>query len=101
MTKKLLRVVVETEITLPEFKREIDNQFIDNNIKIKELKMSRSVKNCINFVAIIENSQKPNKIKNILNKMGKIKTYYLVSGTSVKKAKLKNKINKTRKSKKN
>ncbi len=98
MPKYLVRAYVNTTKKLTSFKKEIDQSFVNNDVKLEELEIKRLDKGSLSFVSLISNSKYSSKIKKILNKLGKVTWFVVISGTSATKKKHKKwapKLNKT------
>jgi hypothetical protein len=80
MPRYLVQAFLVSTKTLTTIKKEIDQQFVDNNIKLNELEVKKNLKGTFNFVALIPSSQSTTKIKTVLNKIGKVTWFVVISG---------------------
>jgi hypothetical protein len=89
MPRKLVQAFVASTKTLSEMKKEIDQQFVDHEIKLEELEVKKNLKGTFHFVALIPPSQSTTKIKTVLNKIGKVGWFAVISGKAATQKKRK------------
>ncbi len=99
MPRKLVQAFVGSTKTLSEMKKEIDQQFVDHQIKLEELEVKKNIKGTFHFIALIPPSQSTTKIKNVLNKIGKVSWFAVITGKSATQKRHKKWAPKTRKTK--
>jgi hypothetical protein len=97
MSRKLIQAFIVSTKTLTIIKKEIDQEFVNNDIKLEKLEVKKNIKGTYSFVAVIKLSQSTIKIKNILNKIGKVSWFIVVTGKSATQKKHKKWSPKTRK----
>lgn len=97
MSRKLVQAFIGSTKTLTSIKTEIDEEFVNNNIKLEELEVKRNTKETFHFIALIKPSQSTTKIKNILNKIGKVSWFVVITGKTATQKKHKKWVPKTRK----
>ena len=85
MSRKLIEAFIESSKTLKNIKQDIDQEFVNNNIKIEEMEIKKNITRTFSFVALIKSSQSPTKIKKLLNKIGTVKWFIVVTGTAATK----------------
>jgi hypothetical protein len=81
MSRKLVQAfIVSPTNTLPNIKKEIDQGFVENDIKLEELEVKKNIKGTFHFVALIKQSQSTAKIKKVLNKIGNVSWFVVITG---------------------